>query len=95
MRPALLVLALTLLPTSVAACAVCLDSAYGNRSFNWAFALFMLTPFAVAAALAAVLARLRAPALPAHSLGEVSEGRADGPVGAARAPSEERQVASC
>lgn len=54
---ALVALALTLLPRSAAACAVCLDSAFGNRSFNWAFVLFMLTPFAVAAGLGVALAR--------------------------------------
>ena len=56
--PVLAALALAVLPTAVEACATCLDSAYGNRSFNVAFVLFMLTPFAVAAALAGVLARL-------------------------------------
>jgi len=56
-RPVVAAFTLALLPTMVEACAVCLDSAYGDRSFNWAFALFMLTPFAVAAALAGVLAR--------------------------------------
>lgn len=54
---ALLALALTLAPRTAAACAVCLDSAFGDRGFNWAFVALMLTPFAVAAALAGVLAR--------------------------------------
>ena len=53
---AIATLTLALVPTMVEACAVCLDSAYGDRSFNRAFALFMLMPFAVAAALAGILA---------------------------------------
>lgn len=53
---ALLAIALALLPGPAQACAVCLDSAFGNRSFNWAFVGLMLAPFAVAAALAGVLA---------------------------------------
>ena len=54
-RAILAALGLALVPAIAEACAVCLDSAYGDRSFNRAFALFMLTPFAVAAALAGVL----------------------------------------
>jgi hypothetical protein len=46
---------LALVPAVAEACAVCLDSAYGDRSFNWAFVLFMLAPFVVAAALVGVL----------------------------------------
>ena len=75
-RPVLAALALAVLPTAVEACAACLDSAYGNRSFNWAFAVFMLTPFAVAAALAGVLARQlrgRRAASPAGRANESSE----------------------
>ena len=55
-RPILAALALALSPTIVEACAVCLDSAYGNRSFNGAFVFLMLMPFAVAAGLVGVLA---------------------------------------
>lgn len=55
---ALVALALTLAPRSAAACAACLDSAFGDRSFNWAFVFFMLAPFAVAAGLAGALAWL-------------------------------------
>lgn len=53
----LLALALTLAPGTAAACAVCLDSAFGDRGFNWAFVALMLTPFVVAAGLVGVLAR--------------------------------------
>lgn len=48
---ALAVLALALSPDAAAACAMCLDSAYGSRTFNWAFAGLMLTPFVLAGGL--------------------------------------------
>ena len=55
LRP-LLVLALALVPDLAWACAPCLDSAWGNRGFNWAFVGLMLAPFAVLAGLAGVFA---------------------------------------
>ena len=58
-RPALLALALALAPRAAWACAVCLDSAFGDRSFNWTFVGLMLAPFAVAGGLAAVLVSWR------------------------------------
>ena len=79
--PAIAALTLALAPTMVEACAVCLDSAYGDRSFNRAFVLFMLSPFAVAAALAGVLARQlrgRRAALPAERANGSSEGAREG-----------------
>ena len=79
--PVIAALTLALVPTLVEACAVCLDSAYGDRSFNRAFALFMLTPFAVAAALVGVLARQlrgRRAAWPAGRANEPSEGAGEG-----------------
>ena len=42
----------------VLACAVCLDTAFGDRGFNVAFVALMATPFAVALALGGVLAWL-------------------------------------
>ena len=78
---AIAALTLALVPTMVEACAVCLDSAYGDRSFNRAFALFMLTPFAVAAALVGVLARQlrgRRAASPAGRANESSEAAGEG-----------------
>lgn len=50
-RHALTVLAVMLGPDVASACATCLDSAYGNRTFNWAFAGLLLTPFVLAAGL--------------------------------------------
>ena len=54
---ALLALALIAAPRTAAACTVCLDSAFGDRGFNWAFVALMVTPFAVCAGLVGVLAR--------------------------------------
>ena len=78
---AIAALTLALVPTMVEACAVCLDSAYGDRSFNRAFALFMLSPFAVAAAVVGVLARQlrgRGAASPAARANESSEAAGEG-----------------
>jgi hypothetical protein len=50
-RRALTVLAVMLGPDVASACSTCLDSAYGNRVFNWAFAGLLLTPFVLAAGL--------------------------------------------
>ncbi len=44
-----------LVPAPAAACAVCLTSAYGDRSFNWAFVVLMLMPFVVAVGLSVAL----------------------------------------
>jgi hypothetical protein len=52
---ALLAAAVLLDPGLAAACAVCLDSAYGNRGFSTAFVGLMLAPFAVVAAFAGIL----------------------------------------
>jgi hypothetical protein len=56
MRTALPVLALLLWPRLAAACATCLSTPYGDRTYNWAFLGLILTPFAVAATIGAVLA---------------------------------------
>ena len=38
------------------ACAACLSSAWGDRTFNWAYGGLLLAPFVVAAVVAAVVA---------------------------------------
>ena len=48
-RRALAALVLTLTPDVAVGCATCLDSAYGSRTFNWAFAGLLLMPFVLAA----------------------------------------------
>jgi protein-L-isoaspartate O-methyltransferase len=53
---AMLALALVLAPRAALACAACLSSAYGDRSFNWAYGALMLAPFLVAVVIGAVLA---------------------------------------
>jgi len=55
----LAVVALVLVPEVASACAVCLDSPWGNRGFGWPFVALMLAPFAVLAALGGVLAWAR------------------------------------
>jgi hypothetical protein len=54
-RIALVTLVL-LAPRVAAACATCVSSAYGDRTFNWAFLGLLLMPFVVGLAVAGVLA---------------------------------------
>jgi hypothetical protein len=55
---ALIVLALALLPSAVEACASCVSSAFGDRTYNWPYLVLILVPFAVAAVLGGVMARV-------------------------------------
>ena len=57
MARALLVpaLALVLLPDVAMACATCLASAYGDRTYNWAFLGLLLMPFLIAAVIGGIL----------------------------------------
>jgi hypothetical protein len=48
-------LASALAPGVAAACATCVSSAYGDRTFNWAYGGLLLAPFVVAVVVAAVL----------------------------------------
>jgi uncharacterized membrane protein len=50
-----LALAVALAPRTAAACAACLSSAYGDRTFNWAYGGLLLAPFVVAIVVVAVL----------------------------------------
>ena len=43
-------------PRVALACATCVSSAYGDRTFNWAFLGLILMPFVVGAGVAGVLA---------------------------------------
>ncbi|MBI4247483.1 MAG: hypothetical protein HY728_03970 [Candidatus Rokubacteria bacterium] len=52
----LLTLSLILVPEAAWACASCISSAYGDRTYNWAFLGLVLTPFLVAAGIGGVLA---------------------------------------
>jgi hypothetical protein len=88
-RAGLLTTVAALVPTPAAACAVCLTSAYGDRSFNWAFAVLMLMPFVVAAGFCVVLLVL------AGSFGGSLPDLLERWRRRARRPKPERQVGRC
>lgn len=54
--PVPLSLALTLFPAVASACPACLSSAYGDRTYNWAFLGLLLMPFLIFAVIGSVLA---------------------------------------
>jgi len=80
----LAVLALVLAPSAAWACATCVSSAYGDRTFNWAFLGLILMPFVVATGIAGVFAtryyaplwRFRAPHWRSRSSGRAVDGTA-------------------
>lgn len=47
--------ALAALPADALACASCAASAYGDRTFNWAFVGLMAAPFVVAGVIGGVI----------------------------------------
>jgi hypothetical protein len=49
-------LAVLLIPRAALACATCASSAYGDRTFNWAFFGLILMPFVVGSGIAGVFA---------------------------------------
>jgi hypothetical protein len=53
---ALFVLAALASPRSAAACAMCLSSAFGDRSFTWPYIGLIIAPFIVGVAIALALA---------------------------------------
>ena len=50
-----LALLAALAPRTAAACAACLSSAYGDRTYNWAYGGLLIAPFLVAVVVVAVL----------------------------------------
>ena len=92
MRRATLALALLLaIPDVASACATCIASAYGDRSYNIAYLGLILTPFAVALIIGAVITRSwwtrrRDEARPIEP--QFNERRADAPVRCEDAPVE-------
>jgi hypothetical protein len=50
-----LALAGALAPRIAAACAACVSSAYGDRTFNWAYGGLLIAPFLVAIVVGGVL----------------------------------------
>ena len=55
-RVILVTLILALAPAIALACPGCLSSAYGDRTFNWAFIGLLIMPFVVAAAIGGIFA---------------------------------------
>lgn len=51
----LIALALVLAPAAAEACASCIASAYGDRTYNWPYVFLILLPFAVGAVIGGVL----------------------------------------
>ena len=47
---------LVLAPRAAWACATCVSSAYGDRTFNWAFLGLILMPFVVGVGIAGIFA---------------------------------------
>jgi hypothetical protein len=45
-----------LAPDVAAACAACVSSAYGDRTFNWAYGALLIAPFLVAVIVGVMLA---------------------------------------
>ena len=73
----LAVLVLVLVPSAAWACATCVSSAYGDRTFNWAFLGLLLMPFVVATGIAGVFAaRYYAPLRRSRSSGRAVDGAA-------------------
>ena len=54
------ILALTLLaaPVAAEACASCISSPFGDRTYNWPYLVLILVPFAVAAVIGGVMMRV-------------------------------------
>ncbi len=80
---ALAVLTGALIPGAAGACATCLDSAYGSRTFNWAFVGLMLAPFGAAVGLLGGVVwacRRRRGGAPAESAAVVDHRSAGGPL---------------
>jgi hypothetical protein len=56
-RRATAALVLVLLPTLAEACATCIGSPFGDRTYNWPYLGLILLPFVVMAVVGGVLAR--------------------------------------
>ena len=46
-----------LVPAAVEACATCVSTPYGDRSYSWPYLFLILLPFVVATVIAGVIAR--------------------------------------
>jgi hypothetical protein len=82
-------LVVMLAPRAAWACATCVASAYGDRTFNWAFLGLILMPFVVGFGIAGVFAaRYYAPFGPFRAHFHPAHGRFRAPHGRFRAPRE-------
>jgi hypothetical protein len=55
---ALIVSALVLLPAVAEACATCVSTPYGDRTYNWPYVFLIVLPFVVATVIGGVIARV-------------------------------------
>ena len=55
---AVFVFTMLLVPAAVEACATCISSPYGDRSYSWPYLMLILLPFGVALVITGVLARV-------------------------------------
>ena len=58
MRRTLAALAMALVPAMAEACATCIASPFGDRTYNWPYLGLILLPFALAAVIGGVLVRV-------------------------------------
>ena len=58
MRRALVVLAAVLLPAVADACATCIASPFGDRTYNWPYLVLIAVPFALGTAIVTVFIRV-------------------------------------
>jgi len=57
-RRAVVVVALMLLPAAAEACATCIGSPFGDRTYNWPYLALILLPFVMGTVIAGVLVRV-------------------------------------
>ena len=55
---ALLAIALAIVPAAAEACASCIGSPFGDRTYNWPYIGLILIPFAVGCVIAGVMMRV-------------------------------------
>ena len=51
-------LVLALLPAAAEACATCVSTPYGDRTYNWPYVVLIVLPFVVATVIGGVIARV-------------------------------------
>ena len=56
--PALLAVVVGLLPALAEACATCISTSYGDRTYSWPYLFLIVLPFVVATVIGGVIARV-------------------------------------